>query len=463
MEETIKTTDKSWCFDEFNKIHFGDSRLDLRFKQTAASLSEASTESIHSACKGSSEAKAAYRLFANNKVETSEILQTHTQKTLERCLEFGLIFNIQDTSYLEYGTHWALEDIGPIAGKNNEKSKGILVHSSLALSPDGVPLGLLDQISWTRTEESLTEVFHGNPESQKWQMAFEKAHKLLAPHNLKMITIGDCEADINRFIREMLDKDSGFVLRTNGHHKVSEAECTLKELSRNTQGCFVYEIEVPVKNSKKAARALGWRKARVEVSFGSVCLKYGVKNEEFFRLSAVYVMEVNPPEGIEVVEWILITDLGVKSPEQALMIIDWYKLRWQIENFHKVLKSGCGVEQCCLRKEESLEKYILLMSVIAWRLCWINYLSRHEPEVSCECMLTKTEWKALYCYTHHTRVAPEQPPTAEQAVNMIASLGGHYGRKKHKPPGVVAIWKGWRKLQPIVTSWFLFNNTATYG
>jgi hypothetical protein len=137
--------------------------------------------------------------------------------------------------------------------------------------------------------------------------------------------------------------------------------------------------------------------------------------------------------------------------------VEWYCQRWQIEVFHKVVKSGCGVEDCRLQTIDRLQNYIALMCVVAWRLHWLTYTSRVHPDLPCTVVLTPVEWQALYVRIHKTTRLPESPPTVYQAIRWIAQLGGFLGRKRDGEPGIVVLWRGWQRLHDISDTWLLAN------
>jgi Transposase Tn5 dimerisation domain len=134
-----------------------------------------------------------------------------------------------------------------------------------------------------------------------------------------------------------------------------------------------------------------------------------------------------------------------------------------IEIYFKILKSGCRVEQTLLATGERLKRYLALMSVVAWRLFWLTYVNRQDSEASCRSILTEDEWQDLYCTLKKTTTLPDQPPTAEEAIRWIAQLGGFLGRKHDGEPGVTVLWRGWQRLNDIVTTWRLLNSPLTYG
>ena len=142
----------------------------------------------------------------------------------------------------------------------------------------------------------------------------------------------------------------------------------------------------------------------------------------------------------------LLTTVPISSTEDALRILDWYACRWGIEVWHKVLKSGCRIEEKQLETAERLQRCLALYSVIAWRILYATMLARVAPDVACTVLLDEEEWQALYCRIHRVAVAPAKPPSLRQAVGWIAQLGGFLGRKGDGEPGVSVLWKGFQHL-----------------
>jgi hypothetical protein len=139
------------------------------------------------------------------------------------------------------------------------------------------------------------------------------------------------------------------------------------------------------------------------------------------------------------VEWLLLTNVAIVTWADVTERIGWYRVRPGVESFHKVLKSGCTVEDCRLEDAERLTPYLTLMSVIAWRLFWLTHLNRQVPAQSCTAILADHEWKALYTTIHRTSSLPERPPTVRQAVRWIAQLGGFLGRNGDGEPGITTL------------------------
>jgi hypothetical protein len=170
----------------------------------------------------------------------------------------------------------------------------------------------------------------------------------------------------------------------------------------------------------------------------------------FLKIHAIYVSEIKTPEGCFPIDWMLLYNLPINNFEDALEKIRWYCLRWRIEVFHKVLKSGLKVEDCRLSTADRLIRYLTLMSIVAWRIFWITLVARAAPNASCLLFLSNTEWKILFSKRHRNKKIPEQPPSVEEVVRWIAQLGGFLARKGDKSPGITHIWRGLKKFTDLI-------------
>jgi hypothetical protein len=148
-----------------------------------------------------------------------------------------------------------------------------------------------------------------------------------------------------------------------------------------------------------------------------------------------------------------LTSLPVESVEEAFEKVQWYKCRWLIERFHYILKNGCQIEKVRLEDVERIKRLISINSIVAWRIGWITYEGSNNSKESCEKILSNEEWALLYCVVNETQDIPKRPPTIEEAVIMIAKLGGFRARKSDGNPGVKVIWRGLQKLSSIMIGW----------
>ncbi len=137
------------------------------------------------------------------------------------------------------------------------------------------------------------------------------------------------------------------------------------------------------------------------------------------------------------------------------LMINWVTISPELRQYHRVLKSGCRVEDCKLSTADRLKRYLSLMSIIAWRIYWLTHMNRSNAEESCDTVLADHEWKSLYCRVNKTTKLPKQMPTVRQVTRWIARLGGFLGRKGDGEPGPTVIWRGWQRLTDIADTWLI--------
>lgn len=459
--------ESGWAEEEFKDVRFGDKRIESRFNSAAKKFSNQPQVPINQACNDWADTKATYRLFHNEKVKPDLILSPHQKRTQERMACHRFVLAVQDTTYMDYTKHLKTSGLGPL-GTEEQDLRGLVNHTNLVMTPEGLPLGVLSQKIWARDDEDRGSAKERKKrpieekESYKWLESLQEINRL-TPEGVVVINICDREADIYEYFQEAKKLGEKILVRASQNRSLLDEQKCLWDFMSNqpVKGCL--EVEVPAKDNQPE------RTASVEIRFASVILappyrpKSQIKEEIGpINIDAVWVKEINAPAGAEPLDWKLLTNVPVRTFEHALERVSWYRKRWNIETYFKVLKSGCKVEDCRFETAERLIRYITLMSIIAWRLFWMTIISRTAPYAPCNVVLAEHEWKALYNTIHRTRDLPKQLPTVRQVVHWIAKLGGFLGRKCDKEPGITAVWRGWQRLNDISATWLLLHSN-TYG
>lgn len=461
MTETqVSPSDEQWSRDEFVGVEFKDARLNLCRAELAIELAKQPGSAIPQACEDWADTKGAFRFFANQRVTPERIRSAHQQRTVARMKGHSLVLANQDTTYFSYSHHPAIKNLGPI-GNKKQKQSGFGMHSTLATTPAGLPLGLLTKSFFTRPVDEPShqpnDLLRKQPieekESYKWLQAFEQT-LALAPPGVEVVTACNREADIYEMFAFAQERSAKLLVRASEDRCLAEKEIGklwAKVEQVRVEGYIT--VHVPEKDEEPERDAL------VSVRFTTVTLKPPWRPDQKklppVTLQAILIREDNPPEGIEAVEWLLLTNVPVNTFQEVVQVIQWYCGRWQIEVYHKILKSGCQVEECRLQTGERLQNYIALQSIVAWRLHWMTFINRCGPELPCTVVLTAVERQVLYMRIHKTATLPTTIPTVHQAVRWIAQLGGFLGRKHDGEPGVTVIWRGWQRLQDMADTWYL--------
>lgn len=451
-----------WLERELRHVKLGDKRLIRRLINTSLLIEGKASGSINQSCETWKEAKGAYRLLSNKKLAAKEIYCSHYKETGERIKGNEVVFSIQDTTYLDFDSHVKTQGLGSISKAYTKHKKGLILHTTLIVSREGLPLGLTSQQCWARVirEENAKEKARRryitspqNKESYKWRTALKETINIVPPAT-QVVTLGDREADIFEFLWDTQDSGTLFVIRNRQNRRFicptigkTKLETSINNVSTKQE----IMIEVPKKDRQKARQA----SIEIKYTFGLIPIRspslYGSKDtghkiSDKVRVYVIRAKEMNPPEGVEAIDWTLLTNLPVTNFEEAIEKINWYKLRWKIEEYFKILKSGCKIENSRLSTREKLERLIAIKSIIAFKILYLSKVALSQSEEPCTKILTPQEWKALYMREHQTILLPEEPPTIKQAIIWLGKLGGFLNRKNDKLPGITSLWRGYENL-----------------
>lgn len=452
-----KTPAADWAEEEFGQVDLGDERLNRRVVSIARDFYARPQGSIPQACQTRAKTKAAYRLFEHPAAHMDSLLTPHYSATIARCQTQSVVLAAQDTTALNYSAHPATEKLGHI-GSRQDGPIGLVVHDTMAFTPEGVPLGLLDVQCWARDPEEFgkKEKRHSLPieqkESNKWLRSYEKvaAAQRLSPNTL-FVSVGDREADIYELFALAKSQPAGpkLLVRAERDRALADGQERLWEHMQNVEVAGIQEIHIPRQRNRAA------RTAQLAVRFAAIELKPPRRKEKLapLRIWAVLASETNTPEKIEPLEWMLLTTCPVADFPQAVEKLDWYAKRWGIEVYHRTLKSGCLIEERQLGHAERIEACLAVDMVVAWRIHHLTKLGRETPDVPCTVFFEEAEWKALLAYIKQDPVAPEHPPTLREATRMVARLGGFLGRKCDGEPGTKSLWIGLQRLDDIAGMW----------
>ena len=205
-------------------------------------------------------------------------------------------------------------------------------------------------------------------------------------------------------------------------------------------------VDVPKKEDQpKRVASCGIKFEKINV-FPSRHYKGSKKGSLNLDIYAIHVLEKNPPNGVDKIEWMLYTNIPILTFEDAVEKLRWYCLRWRIEVYFKVIKSGFKVEDCRLEHADRLIRYLAVVSIVAWRVYWLTLIARTAPDASALLFLNDFDWKILFAKFNPNKKIPKRVPSMKQATIWIAQLGGFMARKCDADPGVIHIWRGLRKF-----------------
>ena len=430
-------------------------------------LSAQPQASIPQASECWSQSKATYRFWDNKRVSAQGILEAHHVSVQARMQQSGVVLAIQDTTDLNF-THHRSKDFEGGFGLTSSQCyvRGLKVHTTFGVSGEGVPLGVLDQQVWSR---SATASKSGKKNQQKtkakplkekeslrWLKA-QVASELDLPEGVALVTVADREADIYELMALPRDKGVHVLLRVCRNRSVDHPSQLLKAAMAQAPIAGTSSVTV----SKRKGQ--GQRDATLTIRYQKLTLKVPANRPQSAQLcdlpmTVVSVQEEHPPEGCKAISWLLISDIEVDSFEHACTLVRWYSLRWLIERYHYVLKSGCQIESLQLETATRIVNALATYAIVAWRLLWLTYEARIHPGQSCEVAFETVEWQALWCTIHRKPKPPKRPPTLEKAVRWVAQLGGFLARKQDGVPGVKTLWRGLTRLHDIADTWRLAHD-----
>jgi hypothetical protein len=443
-----------WAERTFGQADLGDKRRTRRLVDVAAALAGRPLSSFCATFEQWSNTKGAYRLIENEKVTVQALRAPITRAAVEACRNQSLVLAVSDTTALNFTNHRATLGLGHIG---EAQVQGLWFHSTILLRPDGCPLGLLRQQSWARDPEGYGQ--HRSrqyweiekKESYRWVQTVTEASQALAflpdQECPRLIHLFDREGDIHEVFEAVVECGEGCVIRSARNRKTKNPSDYLQDSVLSGPALGRRTIQVP--------RKQGERKRTANVEYRACALTLnppgaGHPKRMPVEVNVVAVTEPRPPEGVEPLQWILVTTEPIDTLEDVIEIVRLYTLRWRIEEYHLILKSGCRIEKVQFETAERITKVLSLLAA-ALRLLQLTYRARVEPDLPCTEVLIKDEWRALVTRIEGRPPSKRaRPPTLKQAVLWIGRLGGHLGRKSDGMPGVRTMWQGWRDLQILV-------------
>jgi len=451
--------DSDWTAVEFAAAQLPDARHRKRLCMIAQAFAQKPTAPIPQACAGWTQAKGAYRFMENQAIEPSAIRQSHHQATLQRVRAQRLVLAIQDTTTLNYSRHPGTTGLGPI-GSHSPKTIGLLLHSTLAVTPRGQPLGFLHNGVRARSKRGVVRDRHQRElaakESFKWVESLQACQAVapLCPQTL-LVNVTDREGDLYELFAQALSVEGParvhLLVRARHDRKLQDHSRSLWQEVASRPVASTLEVCVGRHGDQPS------RLASLSVRFCAVHLRAPVRlrGQPSIELWAVEAREPRPPKGVTPIVWRLLTTLPVVSAPEAIERVGWYAQRWQIEVLHKILKTGCKVEQRQLQTAQRLERVLSVDLVVAWRILALCKAARELPEDPISDWLPQAQWQALWCHVHQRTDPPPTPPTVRQAVRWIGRLGGFLGRKSDGEPGTTTLWRGLEQLDAMTRMWQL--------
>lgn len=416
-----------WIQQQFEAIDVNDSRLRKRAVTIARACAEAPSNSLPKCFQDWAGVKAAYRFFGNDKVSHQTLQQPHYQNVIEAAKTSSeAVLFIQDGSELLFNSHPWTHGLGPTADSNGN---GLMFHSCLVAKSHGQAgietLGLAYQEAWIRPEKKDPSALK---ESEVWLRTLER----IGEPQANWISVGDRGNDIYSFLEGAENLGWNFVVRARHNRK----------LEGKSQRLFPWIRELTAKASSKLFVKANGKEFSGEVTLEITWSKAPIcgPNGSTSLQEALHYVRIWCPEKPRI-EWFLVTNLPVTSEEEALRVIEIYRSRWLIEDYHKALKTGCRIESNQFKYADRILSFFGMLGVIATQLLAVRELCRLSPNTPVSASVPSL-WVSLV-----QRYLKIEIITVRDFWRSVARMGGFLARRSDGEPGWQTIWAGYIKLR----------------
>lgn len=447
----IVRDNESWVEIQFGGCNLGDPRRTRRLHIVARNMLESPEKSLPQQNVNWSDVKGAYRLFDRKQVTFKAVSCQHWQRT--RQTKPGRYLMISDTTDINRFTHHATTGLGMLG---DGKGRGVQLHSCLVYNSrekliEGLAGSLLHYRSQAPKNETRAQRLSRVRESELWGNLVTEVGP--APEGSHWIHVFDRGGDNFEAMCRIQQTGCDWVIRAaKFNRKVIDEQGKKRYLSEVVQDAKLlgtYELHLRSRPGVKA------RTAHIEVSVVGVAFPKPHHRSPWLRqcsvselwMNVVIVQESNAPQGVTPVQWVLLTSLPVKTFDDAWQVIDDYEHRWLIEEYHKVIKTGCNIEGPALRTAERLEPLIGLISVVGIRLFQMKLLGRSQREAKAKTHVPCSWLKCLKLARPKIKLTDM---TVYDFFRELAKMGGFLGRRHDGEPGWQTVWSGFQKMQSLL-------------
>ena len=466
----------SWAANEFGGAPLGDARLSARLVESARHMAQCPMRAITGATNGARAlVKGHYRLIdqpAAGEVTVANILKPHRERTLRRLRSDSVVLCVQDTTTLTFTRRGQTQGLGVIgSNQTGAVARGLHLHATLAVNAEGTPLGVLRARFDAPAPAARGRKAREDRKSFRWIEGLRDcAEATRELPETRLVCAMDREADfldlfverrehapqVDLLVRAKVDR----VLGKDTDDDADPVSRRLFDQVRNARVRGACTVEVK-RLSARAKASKQARKAKRPARLAEMTLRHEpvalpCPGAAPVELWVVHAREEHPPADTEPLEWFLLTTLPVNQAEDARRILHYYTLRWRIEDYFRILKSGCKVEELQHHTAERLERAIAIKMVVAWRIQLMLRLGRETPGVSPELLFSDTELRVLAAFARSRKLDP--PTHLGETVELLARLGGWLGRTRD-PPGAQLLWHG---LTQLVAMAFAFELRDEY-
>lgn len=413
-----------WAEHEFGGAPLGDARLSKRLVSVAAAKAEAPSRAFSGVAEGDwAQTKAYYRMIdqpEESALTLPHILAPHRERTQRRMMGQKTVLCIQDSSELNYTNLDKCQGLGDLkANQTGARTRGLNLHSTFTVAPNGLPLGVLKAqcLAPEAKDPADKRRLEQLPIEEKKTFVWIEHYRDLVDIKRQMpqtqlVSVCDREADFFELFDEQRH-NPGVELLIRAHHDRAISEEPFKLFAAAREAPVQSRVRTPIerksarsKKSKQKARPA--KKGRIaELAIRTIHIQLNPPGYYTHKkhpdtapidITLVHALEENPPDKVEPVEWFLLTTLKVDSANDAVRCLQWYTLRWRIEDWHRVLKSGCRIDDLAHETAQRLRRAIGINLVIAWRIMLMTLMGRETPDLPVELLFSDIELRTLNAY-----------------------------------------------------------------
>ena len=407
------------------------------------------------------ESRNAYNFLHNDRMSLSTVLDTARRALglrLRELAEGTTVLCVQDTTEINLSTQTTMEGLGTVG---NAKNRGLMLHTALAVDTDGGPMGLLDAHPWVRPpkERGKATTRRTRPfddkESARWWATIVTCEEAVGRPGL-LLHVSDRESDIFTLFSRAHAAAYRILVRAGQDRSVEGEHASLfAHVATFADATSRRTIDVSARPASKTRPARAARQAVVAVSFGPVVLRAPHGEKGAIPLWAIRVREVAPPAGEDRIEWVLLTSDAIGTEDDAWQRVDWYGARWVIEEYFKVLKTGCRVEERQFESRAPFEVSLALSMLAAVELLALTKRARIAPDDPLSSVLSADAAHLLRQHAASHRRSYPTPMSLHDAVVEIAILGGYQNRSCDGPPGWITLWRGYQRFTALLEGYLL--------
>jgi hypothetical protein len=453
---------RAWAYEEFGHAELGDSRRTARLVRMVAALAEQPGGKVLDVFRSGAERQGAYDLLGNSRVCAEAMLAATEAATVRRCDQAPWVHVVVDGTSLNLSDWRRRKDFGAV-GSTLNGARGLKVVHAYAVSPDGTPVGVLNQQWWKRRARKKRWDCKQRPLEEKetlhWVRAIGQATRALVLAGSRAWFQIDREGDRYWTLAALHRTGQWFTVRSTYSDRFVADDMgrrrRLRDVARKGKFRGTVSLDLPARLHRKG------RMARLRIRTATTTLDMVETHSEqrlALTINVVDVLEVGTtPRGEKPLHWRLLTNRPVTTMKEVLAIVDGYTKRWRIEELHRVWKSGAlRVEETQLRSAARVIKWAILAVVTAARIERLRVLARTTPDDLALGAFTQHELDALILmkrrYAKRTENIPDEVPTIAQAVRWLADLGGYAGHKSSGRPGAVTLRRGLQFITPVAVA-----------